>query len=79
MSRVMFGDLRISSVRSGLWARRGHAMAVHLHVQSPKMSGQSKIHGHHRPTDAATRHSATSRCVILSRSPSRVCTPEPGA
>ena len=79
MSRVMFGDLRIGSVRFGLWARRGHAMAVHLHEQSPQMSGQSKIHGHHRPTDAATRHSATSRCVDLSRSPSRVRTPEPGA
>jgi hypothetical protein len=49
MSRVMFEDLRIGSVRFGLWARRGHAMAVHLHEQSPQTSGQSKIHGHHRP------------------------------
>jgi len=40
MSRVMFGELRIGSVRFGLWARRGHAMAVRLHEQSPKMSGQ---------------------------------------
>ena len=78
MSRVMFGELRIGNVRFGLWARRGHAMAVQLHEQSPKMSGQQDSR-HHRPTDAATRHSATSRCVILSRSPSRVRTPEPGA
>jgi hypothetical protein len=51
MSRVMFGDLRIGSVRSGLWARRGHAMAVHLHERSPKMSGQQDSrapHAHRR-------------------------------
>ncbi len=40
MSRMMFGELRIGNVRFGLWARRGHAMAVQLHEQSPKMSGQ---------------------------------------
>ena len=79
MSRVLFGDLRIGSARFGLWARRGHAMAVQLHEQSPQMSGQSKIHGHHTPTDAATRHSATIRYIDVSRSPSRVRTPEPGA
>jgi len=36
MSRVMFGDPCIGSVRFGLWARQGHAMAVHLHEQSPQ-------------------------------------------
>jgi hypothetical protein len=46
--------------------------------RAPK-SGQSKIHGHHRPAHAAARHSATSRCIDMSRSPSRVRTPEPGA
>jgi hypothetical protein len=63
MSRVMFGDLCIGSARSSLWARRGHAMAVQLHEQSPQMSGQSKIHGHRTPIDAARRHSATIRCI----------------
>ena len=79
MSRVMFGELRIGNVRFGLWARRGHAMAVQLHEQSPKISAQRKIHGYHTPTDAGTRHSASFRCIDVSRSPSRERTPEPGA
>jgi len=59
MLRVMFVDLCIGSARSSLWARRGHAMSVQLHEQSPQKGGHSKIHGHHTPTDTARRHSAT--------------------
>ena len=79
MSRKRFGDVCIGSARFGLWVRRGHAMDVKLHEQSPRISDQSKIHGNHTPTDAGIRHTETIRRTDVSRSPSRVRTPELGA
>ena len=45
MSRMMFGELRIGSVRFGLWARQRHAMAVHLHEQSPQNERSARLTG----------------------------------
>jgi len=45
MSRMMFGELRIGSMRFGLWACQRHAMAVHLHEQSPQNERSAKFTG----------------------------------
>jgi hypothetical protein len=58
MSRVMSWVVQEGLVRFGLSARRGHALAVQLHGQNSKKSGQSRMHGHHAPTAASSRQRA---------------------